>query len=470
MHDRRPFIPTALLAALLFTAVACDPGAAHDPSIPAPAALLDYVPSGVLGVAVGDSAFVTSTINEASLFAEHPDRAAALALDLHGLISERYGVLPGGSASMAGWMNTDGEVGLFIAGPVVGTITSPDTTVAGRPALDLGDGFYVAQVEGGFVAGGRDVIEAACGVLGGNGMGLSASGDPNEQRMVELLGAVPSGGGAIAVRGDLVPVSQIDPSAPPVRAAVLNVDGESWSVRLSLDDEASASRLGDTLNGMVGMMQAQLESAAREARADGEFIEAYAAVSSEHTMRLVSEELLTIAAEGRDVRVVLDIGGSAGTVAIIGMGAAIAVPAFLRYTQRSRTVEATMNVRRLYDSSISYFDSDHTTPRGDILPAQFPASIPRTPAEIPCGERRAPNQADWTHDTWEALNFEVQDPHYYAYQFDSSGTRYNATFTASAFGDLDCDGIVSTFVRVGSVDRGNFIRGGAGLYQRRELE
>ncbi len=45
--------------------------------------------------------------------------------------------------------------------------------------------------------------------------------------------------------------------------------------------------------------------------------------------------------------------------------------------------------------------------------------------------------------------FQVSDPHYYVYQFDSNGTGADATFTATAFGDLDKDGVLSTFQRTG---------------------
>ena len=39
-------------------------------------------------------------------------------------------------------------------------------------------------------------------------------------------------------------------------------------------------------------------------------------------------------------------------VAIIGILAAVAIPAFMKYIRRSKTVEATMNVRKLFDSSV----------------------------------------------------------------------------------------------------------------------
>ena len=158
-------------------------------------------------------------------------------------------------------------------------------------------------------------------------------------------------------------------------------------------------------------------------------------------------------------------------VAIIGILAAVAIPAFLRYIKRSKTTEATMNVRKLFDSSVSYYDSEHATNTGDIIAPQFPTSQGVTPSLTSISnEKRDTSQTEWTAETWVSLNFSVSDPHYYAYQYDSQGTRVGSTFTATSFGDLDYDTSYATFVRVGSVLPGNEIRGGAGLYQQNELE
>ena len=140
------------------------------------------------------------------------------------------------------------------------------------------------------------------------------------------------------------------------------------------------------------------------------------------------------------------------------------------YQRESISTEAQMNIRRLFDSSVSYYDSDHATMTGQILPPQFPQSIPLTPAEIPCGEPVEPDWDSWSAATWEALNFAISDPHYYSYQYDSAGEGTAATFTASAFGDLDCDGVISTFVRVGEATPGREVRGGAGLIEDNPLE
>ena len=163
-------------------------------------------------------------------------------------------------------------------------------------------------------------------------------------------------------------------------------------------------------------------------------------------------------------------------VAIIGILAAVAIPAFLKYIKRSKTTEATMNIRRMYDSSVSYYDADHAGPTGNIVSARFPDSVLPTPILSSIGSTKldpsaySGNAENWDLPTWQALNFSVSDPHYYAYQYDSAGTAQSSTFVASSFGDLDSDATYSTFVRVGSVTINNEVRGGAGLYQANELE
>src|SRR4051812_16234434 len=66
-------------------------------------------------------------------------------------------------------------------------------------------------------------------------------------------------------------------------------------------------------------------------------------------------------------------------VAIIGILAAVAIPAFMKYIRRSKTVEATMNVRKLFDSSVAYYEAEHSNTAGTILAKQFPANVGPSP-------------------------------------------------------------------------------------------
>lgn len=154
-------------------------------------------------------------------------------------------------------------------------------------------------------------------------------------------------------------------------------------------------------------------------------------------------------------------------VAIIGILAAVAIPAFMKYIRRSKTSEASMNVRKLYDASVSYYESERAARDGTIIEHQFPTSQALTPAASCCasvGEKCAPSPADWDTQVWSALHFSVDDPHYYQYQYDSTGVASAAMFTARAVGDLDCDNTLSTFERVGAIDVQNNVTGGSGLF------
>jgi type IV pilus assembly protein PilA len=163
-------------------------------------------------------------------------------------------------------------------------------------------------------------------------------------------------------------------------------------------------------------------------------------------------------------------------VAIIGILAAVAIPAFMKYIRRSKTVEAMNNIGKMYQSSVAYYESEHAGLNQQILDRQFPASQAATPAIGSCcgqkGDKCDPalTVASWQTPTWASLNFSVDDPFYYAYKYDSSGVNATSVFSAWAFGDLDCDTVYSTFMRGGHIDAKNNVTGGAGLFTKLEIE
>jgi type IV pilus assembly protein PilA len=162
-------------------------------------------------------------------------------------------------------------------------------------------------------------------------------------------------------------------------------------------------------------------------------------------------------------------------VAIIGILAAVAVPAFVKYLRRSKTLEASLNLRKIFDSSVTYIATEHSDRTGNVLAKQFPSTAGPTPANRCClsqGGKCKPGPAVFADSggTWPALNFSVDDPFYFQYQYDSSGSDASARFEAYAYGDLDCDGTYSTFMRSGSVMSDNTVTGGAGLFTRYEIE
>src|SRR5688572_23889928 len=105
-------------------------------------------------------------------------------------------------------------------------------------------------------------------------------------------------------------------------------------------------------------------------------------------------------------------------VAIIGILAAVAIPAFMKNARKAKTAEATTNVKKIYDGARSYYEEElvargSTTP----LPKQFPnhsvgadSTVP-VPADGVCcaaaGDKCPPNPALWGTATWNALKFSM---------------------------------------------------------------
>jgi prepilin-type N-terminal cleavage/methylation domain-containing protein len=163
-------------------------------------------------------------------------------------------------------------------------------------------------------------------------------------------------------------------------------------------------------------------------------------------------------------------------VTIIGILASLAIPAFSQAVRRTKSAEAVMNLRRVYDGAVTSFLEIQVTRDGIGQDSHFPAAVGATPGvDFCCTEgvsgRCPADDSTFTLPTWQRLQFSVSDPHYYWYTFASEGTGVAAHFTARASGNLDCDNIHSTFERQGYVDLiDGSIKGGAGIFKNQPLE
>jgi hypothetical protein len=121
------------------------------------------------------------------------------------------------------------------------------------------------------------------------------------------------------------------------------------------------------------------------------------------------------------------------------------------YIKKSKGTEALVMLKRLATSARAFAEE-----RGSGFPRI--AGGPTPPLGACCkGEkgRCAPDPALWGEPPWSDLDFSVDDPHYFSYEYkaDTDGT----SFTARAYGDLDCDGTYSTFSMTGTVGAGSAI-------------
>jgi prepilin-type N-terminal cleavage/methylation domain-containing protein len=166
-------------------------------------------------------------------------------------------------------------------------------------------------------------------------------------------------------------------------------------------------------------------------------------------------------------------------VAIIGLLSAIAIPAFTRYFKRAKTAEAAEHLNKMWLGSVAYYSTDHFTHTsgGAIAqPPMFPGPVsePLADGGPTCcsnvGQKCPAGDPAFEQPVWRALGLSIPDPYNYKPFYRSGGLKAAATFEATAVGDLDCDGVTSTFVRVGAVGINGDVTGGAQPAVLNELE
>jgi type IV pilus assembly protein PilA len=128
----------------------------------------------------------------------------------------------------------------------------------------------------------------------------------------------------------------------------------------------------------------------------------------------------------------------ASIVAIGGSILAVGVPGFVRNLHASRLVEPIEGLERI---------AARATALAAQRPAEFayPPSVEQTPEQVPRGKPTLDPARTWERPTWRLLDFEFSLPHSYSFAFESHNTPGHATFYAVAHGDLDGDGLESTF-------------------------
>jgi len=194
-------------------------------------------------------------------------------------------------------------------------------------------------------------------------------------------------------------------------------------------------------------------------------------------------------------------------VAIIGILAAIAIPALTKFIRKSKTSEFRANLGKMYDGNVGFFQSD-VVQRGAV-PLLSSGGIPGGGQAHGCPELASANSGSagvtpptslncntgpggrciplgtptgtgayalslWNdNNVWNGISFQVTSGHYGHYDFiyaNSDTAGYGACqFTAGAYGDFDDDATFSTFERSGGCDKAG-CSGAVGLTVINEVE
>lgn len=133
---------------------------------------------------------------------------------------------------------------------------------------------------------------------------------------------------------------------------------------------------------------------------------------------------------------------------------ALAMYGVARYLRHSKTAEAVGSTTAIAQGAcVFYNQSDANQPAGTKVDAAKamrhfpPTSRASVPADISAvsGKRFQSGIGDWSTSPWLEMGFKLAVPQYYAYSFESSGSGPSAQATVTAHGDLDGNGIQSTY-------------------------
>jgi type IV pilus assembly protein PilA len=154
-------------------------------------------------------------------------------------------------------------------------------------------------------------------------------------------------------------------------------------------------------------------------------------------------------------------------VAIVGVLAVLAVYGVRKYLANAKTAEARNSLGQLAKDAAAAVEREKgTVPilapgSSSALMRQFcasaPANVPSAMAAV-TGQKYQSNKTEWSAGDavtgWNCLKFTLEEPQYYMYSYTAVPDGNSGGFAAVANGDLNADGVLSTFSVTGTAYSG----------------
>jgi len=149
--------------------------------------------------------------------------------------------------------------------------------------------------------------------------------------------------------------------------------------------------------------------------------------------------------------IVLIVVGLGGPI-FLGIFASLAIYGVRKYIANAKTAEARNSLRQLGKDAQTAFERDHKVCKSASRPV--PASVSAVRAQ-----KYMASEADWNadqarHAGFACLGFRLAAPQYYQYMYTASP---DGRIEITAHGDLNGDGILSTFLLRGEVQGGSLL-------------
>jgi hypothetical protein len=283
----------------------------------------------------------------------------------------------------------------------------------------------------------------------------SAAGKP---RLALLNGMLQKGAkntlfsAAVALDSDAKPIKKLRRDMPP---PLQKIKGASASMGDSLSlvmhgDNQDLQAINALIKTLVDQGEQELKSA-REKIAKAETAEGLAIIAASHLIQPIARTFTPkIEGDFSFIRFEGDSANPMGALAgvwVVGVLAAVAVPAFLTYIKDSKSAEAKLNLKWIGDGALTFSSSVNYDPSPADLTAAgsaAPSSRNHYPivAKKVCTssggsleQKSVPNMTDFESSPWRELRFTINKPHFYTYCYESSPD--GSTFKATAFTSKD---------------------------------
>lgn len=162
-------------------------------------------------------------------------------------------------------------------------------------------------------------------------------------------------------------------------------------------------------------------------------------------------------------------------VAIIGILAAIAIPAFMGYIRRAKASEATSHLKTLFQGAAGYYSQEHW---GERMVASVPGAALATSACVVADAQTSntpgagKTSLDWSMEavSFDSIGFATRDPVYYQYGVVGSDGSCGhmggePLYSFRALGDLDGNSITSLFEIAAGANTVNELTRSPGIFR-----
>ncbi len=464
-------MPRTLLISLLLIAllpgcparqkcVLPEPAAAVKPAKPAPPAqesLLNHVPhAATLALVIRENGLRMVT----SLYAEDAAMKAELSTFMKRVLGVDFTTLKGVVVWATG-LGDKAAAGIFIR---LKDATTPKGAAKGEykgvKLVGFSGDVLGAALPGGVMIGSEAGVKLAIDLAQG---AATAMGKESALAGAAAMGDYP--GVDLLLLGSVLALDGADAQARAMATQFGIAAGSfSWDHELKLKamlvgDPDKLAQLKKMITAVLGVQVAKLKATKDTAKQGEEAMKGVSSIMGYHLLNRVISEAEPKLEENRLVAGYSfpSMDSTQLFTGYVGILAAVAIPAFIKYIRKSKTVEATEALDRLKLGAKVYYQADHYSKRGKLQPKRFPPSEAKWWPPVPCCKQpdkkcSAVGGSAWDQSPWRALHFKMDSPHYYQYRFISAGKGKGATFIAEALGDLDCDGEYSNFKIKGHID------------------